>query len=382
MGSETRSTGAEQARRGESAYEAWSVRCSCRSRVGGSPDAAHATVGIRGHRLKPVACVAPWKSSTSCGSGRQPAGHCHTRGWPQIQTINDWSRQNHCEKYSIARLKPSRYDDFDAVTAPCRRSRVPPFFQTFCGHRRPVSLRFCIICSSSMRSGSSVYRFGPFELDAPGARLFRGAARIPLPDSQFAILLPLVAHFGEVVSKEALAHAAWHGAAVTDNSLDQAISRLRKTLGDRRDRARYIETVPNRGYRFAAEIERTHRHEPRASTDLQLAPYRALVQGEDDLDTPDRDAIRRARREFEDVLRADPEHAVAHVNLANACAYAFESTRADIAPDLDALNTALEHSSKGCELAPRSADAWSTRAFVLCLNGDTQEAEAACGCRT
>src|SRR5262245_630100 len=227
-----------------------------------------------------------------------------------------------------------------------------------------------------MPDGSSVYRFGPFELDPQRARLFHGAARIPLPDPQFEILLKLVLHVGEVVSKETLAHAAWHGAAVADNSVDQTISRLRKRLGSRGG-ARYIETVPNRGYRFAVGIERTHRYEADVATDVPLVPYRALADGEQDLDTLDRDAILRARRTLERVLRAEPDCARAHVDLANACAYTFESTRADIVPDLEALRSGLHHSAKGCDLAPASADAWSTRAFVLCLNGDSHEALAA-----
>jgi len=180
-----------------------------------------------------------------------------------------------------------------------------------------------------------------------------------------------------VVPKHALASTAWRDVAVTDNSVDQAISRLRKTLGRLEDGARYIETVPNRGYRFGADIERARRREPDARLDAHLAPFRACVQGQDHLDTLDRDAIVRARRAFEDVLRAAPDYAAAHVGLANACAFAFESTRADIAPDAAALTLAFDHASKGCELAPASSEAWSTLAFVLYLNGDTHDAAAA-----
>ena len=53
-------------------------------------------------------------------------------------------------------------------------------------------------------------------------------------------------------------------AAVTDNSVDQAISRLRKILGGRQHRTRYIETVPNRGYRFVSLVERTSIRESNA----------------------------------------------------------------------------------------------------------------------
>ena len=92
-----------------------------------------------------------------------------------------------------------------------------------------------------MPGRGSIYRFGPVELDAPRGRLFRGQTRVPLPESQCSILLQLLTRVGEVVSKDALANAAWRGAAVTDNSLDQAISRLRKALSSGRDRARYID---------------------------------------------------------------------------------------------------------------------------------------------
>jgi DNA-binding winged helix-turn-helix (wHTH) protein len=228
-----------------------------------------------------------------------------------------------------------------------------------------------------MPGGCSVYRFGPFELDAPGGRLFRGAPRVPLPDSHIAILLRLVSDAGAVVSKDTLLDAAWRGTAVTDNSLKKAISRLRMALGDGQDGARYIETIPNRGYRFAATVERTHRHDLDVPGNAQLAPYRVFVRGEDDLDTLDRDAVLRARRAFEDVLRTTPDYARAHVGLANACAYAFESTRADVEPDIATLQLATDHALKRCKLDPASADAWSTLAFVLCLNGETHDAEAA-----
>ena len=82
-----------------------------------------------------------------------------------------------------------------------------------------------------MSGGSNVLRFGPFELDPSKSRLFRGPARVPLSQPQAAILVQLVSNVGEILSKNTLTEAAWSDAAVTDNSLDQAISQLRKTLG-------------------------------------------------------------------------------------------------------------------------------------------------------
>lgn len=228
-----------------------------------------------------------------------------------------------------------------------------------------------------MPGGGNVFRFGPFELDVSRERLFRGTAPVSLSDPQTAILLHLVANVGEVVSKEALARAAWRNAAVGDNSLDKTISRLRKTLGSGGNGTRYIETVPSRGYRFVASLERALRHDCNLSIDAQLETWRLFVQGESDLNTLNRDAIVRARRTFEEVLRDTPDYPPACVGLANACALAYESTRIDTAPDAAALKLAVEYASKGCELSPTWADAWSTLAFVLCLNGNTRDAEAA-----
>src|SRR5206468_10287998 len=76
-------------------------------------------------------------------------------------------------------------------------------------------------------AGIVVHRFGPFELDPANGRLFLGRWRVPLSDTQAAILVQLVSNVGEVVSREALIEAAWGNTAVTENSLRQAIRRLR-----------------------------------------------------------------------------------------------------------------------------------------------------------
>ncbi len=115
-----------------------------------------------------------------------------------------------------------------------------------------------------MAGGIVVHRFGPFELDPASGRLFRGPRRVPLSDTQAAILVQLVSNVGEVVSREALIEAAWGNTAVTENSLRQAIRRLRQALGDGRNGAIYIETLRTRAFRFVAAVERGTRN-PRVS---------------------------------------------------------------------------------------------------------------------
>jgi DNA-binding winged helix-turn-helix (wHTH) protein len=226
-------------------------------------------------------------------------------------------------------------------------------------------------------SGADIYRFGPFQLDSGRRRLLRGADAVLLPDRHVEILLQLAANAGRTVSKDDLIAAAWHDVAVADNSIEQAISSLRKTLGTQADGGPYIETLPRRGYRFSAAVERGKPRESDASLDALLAPYRAFVEGRAALETLDRDAVARARTAFAEALRAEPDYAAAHIGMANACALTFESTRTHAVPDLEALRHAVHHAREGCRLEPSSGEAWSTLAFVLHRSGSAAAAIAA-----
>jgi TolB-like protein/DNA-binding winged helix-turn-helix (wHTH) protein len=99
-----------------------------------------------------------------------------------------------------------------------------------------------------------VYEFGPFVLD-PGERLVRqGAARMELPPRAFDTLQVLVENSGRLLEKDALMRTVWRDTVVEENNLSQVVYLLRKALRDGEDGARYIETVPKRGYRFVAEV--------------------------------------------------------------------------------------------------------------------------------
>ena len=226
-------------------------------------------------------------------------------------------------------------------------------------------------------SGADIYRFGPFQLDSGRRRLLRGTDPILVPDRHLEILLQLAANAGRTISKDDLIAAAWQDVAVADNSIEQAISSLRKMLGTQADGAPYIETLTRRGYRFSAPVERGKARESDASLDALLAPYRAFVEGRAALETLDRDAVTRACAAFAQALQAEPDYAAAHVGMANACALGFESTRAHAVPDVEALRRAVHHAREGCRLDPSSGEAWSTRAFVLHRSGSAAEAIAA-----
>ena len=178
---------------------------------------------------------------------------------------------------------------------------------------------------------ADLFAFGPFELDSEARRLSRGGELVPLPSRHFDLLHLFVARAGQLLTKDALIEAAWSGIAVTDNSLEQAISSLRRVLSS--DATAYIETQPRRGYRFAAEVRRVGRRQPDVALEALLAPHRAWVEGRAALETLERSQILRAREVFEQVIAQVPDQASAHVGLANAGVMQFEMTRSEREPD-------------------------------------------------
>jgi DNA-binding winged helix-turn-helix (wHTH) protein len=223
----------------------------------------------------------------------------------------------------------------------------------------------------------SSFTFDNFIVDAGARRVTRAGEVVALPDRHVGVLLCLVAHAGSLVSKDQLIASAWDGLAVTDNSLEQAISGLRRLLGEGPGGAPYIQTVPRQGYRFTAVVTRTAARASDDSLEALLAPHRAWIEGRAALETLEAEQIRRARGVFEGVLRGAPDQASAHVGLANACVMQFEMTRADDTRDTAALALAAEHAREACRLAPDYGEAWATLGFVLDRTGQHTDALAA-----
>jgi len=97
------------------------------------------------------------------------------------------------------------------------------------------------------------YKFGPYRIDTVERRLLRGDEPLPLTPKAYDTLLALVENAGHGLEKDELMRRVWPDTFVEESSLARNISVLRKVLGD--DDGRYIETLPKRGYRFAAPVE-------------------------------------------------------------------------------------------------------------------------------
>lgn len=101
-------------------------------------------------------------------------------------------------------------------------------------------------------------RFGPFEVNLRAGELHKHGLKIRLQDQPFQILAMLLAHPGEVVTREELRQKLWPADTTFvdfDHGLNNAINRLREALGDSADHPRYVETAPRRGYRFIAPLD-------------------------------------------------------------------------------------------------------------------------------
>jgi DNA-binding winged helix-turn-helix (wHTH) protein/TolB-like protein/Tfp pilus assembly protein PilF len=103
------------------------------------------------------------------------------------------------------------------------------------------------------QQGNHSYEFGRFRLKVAERVLLREGELVPLTPKVFDILVTLVEHGGQVVSKDDLMKRVWPNTFVEEGNLTQNISLLRKALGETPGGAQFIETVPRRGYRFVAE---------------------------------------------------------------------------------------------------------------------------------
>ena len=97
-------------------------------------------------------------------------------------------------------------------------------------------------------------QFACFQLDTQNECLWRNGDRIPLTPKPFAVLRYLVEHPQRLVTHDELLEALWPETYVQPQVLRTYVLELRKVLGDDAGNARFIETVPKRGYRFIAGL--------------------------------------------------------------------------------------------------------------------------------
>lgn len=102
-------------------------------------------------------------------------------------------------------------------------------------------------------------RIGPFEVNFRSGDLRKSGIRLKVHDQPLEILAMLVSRPGEVVTREEIHQRLWPSGTFVDfeNGLNSAINRLRSVLGDSAESPKFIETIPRRGYRLIAPVEKT-----------------------------------------------------------------------------------------------------------------------------
>ncbi len=103
--------------------------------------------------------------------------------------------------------------------------------------------------------------FSVFELDLRTNELRRKGVKISVQEQPLQVLAMLLAHPGELITREELRRELWPDDTFVDfdHGLNSAVNRLRSTLGDSAENPRFIETLPRKGYRFVGQVSATDR---------------------------------------------------------------------------------------------------------------------------
>ena len=114
-----------------------------------------------------------------------------------------------------------------------------------------------MVSSPNRGSGQTAdsYRFGAFEVRVKAGLLLHQGTRVRIQELPLRMLLLLVEHSGEVVTRDQLRDHLWGARTFVefDSNLRVAAAKLREALGDNAAQPRFLETVARRGYRFIGD---------------------------------------------------------------------------------------------------------------------------------
>lgn len=142
--------------------------------------------------------------------------------------------------------------------------------------------------SGSESSPKAVLRIGDWSVSPLAGQMTRGGETVRVEARTMRLLLCLAENAGEVVSIDDLLDQVWQGVIVTPDSVYQAVTALRRLLGDDPKQPAYIATVPRRGYRMVATVA--------AGEEPVMLPIMSQVAANDEFDIRTEVAPRQARR--------------------------------------------------------------------------------------
>src|SRR5579864_960721 len=163
-------------------------------------------------------------------------------------------------------------------------------------------------CMPAPQHNSRIARFGVFEVDLSAGELRKNGVKLRLQGQPFQVLVLLLERAGDVVTREEMRAALWPSDTFVDfdHSLNTAINKVRETLGDSASSPRFLETLPRRGYRFIAPVQkqpenagtdalpemRSSEVATAGSPQTRAAPERAVFHPDLDVPIPNRSITR------------------------------------------------------------------------------------------
>ncbi len=136
-----------------------------------------------------------------------------------------------------------------------------------------------------MEQGPTIYQFDDVRVDLKNFKVSKADCAVHLEPKAVRALIFLIEHRERLIEKRELLDAVWQDVYVTENAMTKVIAKLRKTLGDGIKEAKYIETVPTRGYRFIAQVEVSEEQAARGHPeviaeidDRPTSPHKALAE--------------------------------------------------------------------------------------------------------
>lgn len=142
--------------------------------------------------------------------------------------------------------------------------------------------------SDSEPSSKAMLRIGDWSVSPLAGQMTRGSETVRVEARTMRLLLCLAENAGEVVSIDDLLDQVWQGVVVTPDSVYQAVTALRRLLGDDPKQPAYIATVPRRGYRMVATVA--------AGEEALALPIASQVAANDEFETRVGAALPRVRR--------------------------------------------------------------------------------------
>ena len=124
---------------------------------------------------------------------------------------------------------------------------------------------------------SDPFRLGEWLIEPAIDEIVRDGTRLKIEPRTMAVLVLLAERAPDVLSQEEIERTVWSGVVVTPHSVYQSVAQLRRLLGDDPKHPRYIATVPRKGYRLVAPVERAEQR-PAILTPGEHLGSRAAVE--------------------------------------------------------------------------------------------------------